>query len=194
MHFFFLEKFQMPCGHNSCRKCFTKWVIRKRKGNCAKCRQPGPPAIMDNPRPNLCLVAVSKEVKLAKLAKSGSGSSSSASANPHSTGRARRAGLANLSSSDNNVSFVNVPSDYFGPILPEHDLKNGEGVRVGSRWKKRMECRKWGVHLPPLTPVAGQARHGVQSVVLTGNMRKDDLDDGEWFLFTGRFALAKLQN
>lgn len=106
----------------------------------------------------------------------------------YTTDRAKRNGKANAAS---GKIFVTVPPDYFGPILAENDPERDRGVLVGDCWEGRLECRQWGVHLPPVAGICGQSKHGAQSVVLSGGY-EDDEDHGEWFLYTGRFVLCDL--
>lgn len=60
-----------------------------------------------------------------------------------------------------------------------------------------MDCRQFGAHFPHVAGIAGQSSRGqyfgveevilflgAQSVVLSGGY-EDDLDNGEWFLYTG---------
>lgn len=103
----------------------------------------------------------------------------------YTTERAKKNGMANAAS---GKIFVTVPSDHFGPILAENDPERNQGVLVGESWESRLECRQWGVHFPPVAGIAGQSKHGAQSVVLSGGY-KDDEDHGEWFLYTGRYVL-----
>lgn len=100
----------------------------------------------------------------------------------YTTERAQRAGKANACS---GKIFVTVPPDHFGPIPAENDPERNQGVLVGECWEDRLECRQWGVHLPHVAGIAGQANYGAQSVALSGGY-VDDEDHGEWFLYTGR--------
>lgn len=79
---------------------------------------------------------------------------------------------------------MTVAPDHFGPILSENDPLRNQGVLVGDGWGCRLECRQWGVHLPPVACISGQSKYGAQSVVLSGGY-EDDEDHGEWFLYTG---------
>eukprot|EP00798_Chlamydomonas_sp_ICE-L_P016484 gene16484-22708_t len=97
------------------------------------------------------------------------------------TERAIKTGRANACS---GKIFVTIPNDYFGPIGPEHDPTRNKGVQVGDFWKDRLDCRQWGAHFPHVAGIAGQSSVGAQSVVLSGGY-EDDLDEGEWFLYTG---------
>ncbi|KAA8540612.1 hypothetical protein F0562_024469 [Nyssa sinensis] len=99
----------------------------------------------------------------------------------YTTERAKRAGMANAAS---GRIFVTVPPDHFGPILAENDPERKQGVLVGECWEGRLECRQWGIHLPPVSGICGQSNHGAQSVVLSGGY-EDDEDHGDWFLYTG---------
>ncbi|KAI9113791.1 hypothetical protein K1719_015042 [Acacia pycnantha] len=99
----------------------------------------------------------------------------------YTTERAQRKGNANAAS---GKIFVTVPQDHFGPIPAENDPERNQGVLVGECWEHRLECRQWGVHLPPVSGIAGQSNYGAQSVVLSGGY-VDDEDHGEYFLYTG---------
>ncbi|KAK3183262.1 hypothetical protein Dsin_030548 [Dipteronia sinensis] len=68
---------------------------------------------------------------------------------PVTTVQAKRNGKANAAS---GKIFVTVPSDHFGPNL---------GVLVGETW----EGDNGFVHFPPVAGIAGQSKHGAQSVV-----------------------------
>lgn len=102
----------------------------------------------------------------------------------YTTDRAKRNGMANAAS---GRIFVTTPSDHFGPITAENDPVRNTGVLVGECWDLRMDCRQWGIHYPHVSGIAGQAKYGAQSVVLSGGY-EDDEDHGEWFLYTGRFV------
>ena len=102
-----------------------------------------------------------------------------------STERLVKSGNANAAS---GKIFVTTPMDHFGPILPENDPKRNQGVLVGETWASILECRQWGVHNPHISGIAGQSKHGAQSVTLSGGY-EDDEDHGEWFLYTGRYIL-----
>ncbi|RZC77268.1 hypothetical protein C5167_001400 [Papaver somniferum] len=43
---------------------------------------------------------------------------------------------------------------------------------------------QWGANFPHVAGIAGQSKHGSQSIVLSGGY-VDDEDHGEWFLYTG---------
>ena len=103
----------------------------------------------------------------------------------YTTERAKRAGKANACS---GKIFVTVPPDHFGPIPAENDPERNMGVLVGEIWEDRLACRQWGAHLPHVAGIAGQSTHGSQSVALSGGYL-DDEDHGEWFLYTGRYAV-----
>ena len=105
----------------------------------------------------------------------------------YTTDRAKRNGMANAAS---GRIFVTTPSDHFGPITAEYDPVRNRGVLVGESWDLRMDCRQWGIHYPHVSGIAGQAKYGAQSVVLSGGY-EDDEDHGEWFLYTGRFVYIK---
>ncbi|KAI8544108.1 hypothetical protein RHMOL_Rhmol08G0269700 [Rhododendron molle] len=176
-----------PCGHNFCLKCFQKW-IGQGKHTCAKCRRSIPPKMANQPRINSALVVA---IRTAKLSKSNNSIGSDKVQyfmhnqdrpdKAYTTDRAKRNGKANAAS---GKIFVTVPPDYFGPILAENDPERDRGVLVGDCWEGRLECRQWGVHLPPVAGICGQSKHGAQSVVLSGGY-EDDEDHGEWFLYTG---------
>ena len=59
-------------------------------------------------------------------------------------------------------------------------------MRLGESRDDRLECRRWGAHLPHIAGIVGQSRFGAQSVALSGGY-EDDEDHGDWFLCTGRF-------
>ncbi|KAL8126968.1 hypothetical protein AgCh_014038 [Apium graveolens] len=99
----------------------------------------------------------------------------------YTTDRAKRNGMANAAS---GKIFVTTSSDHFGPITAENDPVRHTGVLVGECWDLRMDCRQWGIHYPHVSGIAGQAKYGAQSVVLSGGY-EDDEDHGEWFLYTG---------
>ncbi|XP_022737361.1 E3 ubiquitin-protein ligase ORTHRUS 2-like [Durio zibethinus] len=177
-----------PCGHNFCLRCF-KQSIRQGNRKCPLCRKQIPPAMANQPRINLALVFAIRSAKLSKSNGSGEGSSKvyeyvhnqDRPDKAFTTDRAKKSGKANASS---GRIFVTVPTDHFGPILPEHDPERNRGVLVGDTWEDRLECRQWGAHFPPIKGIAGQKDHGAQSVILSGGY-KDDEDHGEWFLYTG---------
>ncbi|XP_030967633.1 E3 ubiquitin-protein ligase ORTHRUS 2-like [Quercus lobata] len=176
-----------PCGHNFCLKCFTKW-IGQGKRNCANCRKEIPPKMARLPLINSTLVTVIRMAKMAKAnAEVGTSRDYPVFRNEDrpdkafSTERSVKRGNANAAS---GKIFVTTPMDHFGPILPENDPIRNQGVLVGETWENRFECRQWGVHNPHISGIAGQSKHGAQSVTLSGGY-EDDEDHGEWFLYTG---------
>ncbi|KAL5791602.1 hypothetical protein ACOSP7_000196 [Xanthoceras sorbifolium] len=176
-----------PCGHNFCLRCFQKW-IGQRKNTCAKCRSSIPAKMAKHPRINSTLVVTIRMAKMSKPTVTGGTSkgchfvhNQDRPNEAFTTERAKRNGKANAAS---GKIFVTVPSDHFGPILAENDPERNQGVLVGETWDDRLDCRQWGVHFPPVAGIAGQSKHGAQSVVLSGGY-KDDEDHGEWFLYTG---------
>lgn len=173
-----------PCQHNFCLGCFNKWA-RQGKTTCPTCRHPFPAKFAANPRINTALAGA---IRMAKLGDQRPNSSKAfvrvddkdRPEEAFVTERAVRAGRANAAS---GRIMVSVPGDWFGPIPPEHDPR-GTGVMVGEFWKDRLDCRQWGAHFPHVAGIAGQSNTGAQSVVLSGGY-EDDLDEGEWFLYTG---------
>lgn len=184
--------FQTPCGHNFCLKCFQKW-IGQGKRTCANCRNPIPAKMASQPRINSALVIA---IRMAKMTKSNAAGgparvyhfvrNQDRPDKAFTSERAKKAGKANASS---GKIFVTVPPDHLGPILAENDPERNQGVLVGESWEGRLECRQWGIHLPPVSGIAGQSSYGAQSVVLSGGY-EDDEDHGEWFLYTGRYILV----
>ncbi|XP_059644684.1 E3 ubiquitin-protein ligase ORTHRUS 2-like [Cornus florida] len=176
-----------PCGHNFCLKCFQKWVGQG-KHTCIKCRSSIPAKMASQPRINSTLVAA---IRMAKMSKSNATGglqkvyhfvhNQNRPDKAYTTERAVKAGKANAAS---GRIFVTVAPDHFGPILAENDPERNQGVLVGECWEGRLECRQWGIHLPPVSGICGQSNHGAQSVVLSGGY-EDDEDHGEWFLYTG---------
>ncbi|KAL6864924.1 hypothetical protein ACP4OV_016075 [Aristida adscensionis] len=176
-----------PCGHNSCLKCFEKWIHNGNR-RCASCRAEIPSKMAAQPRINSALV---EAIRMAKASKNANSAVLAASYKylrnddrpdkAFTTERAKKAGKANASSGQ---IFVTIAPDHFGPILAENDPKRGMGVRVGETWEDRLECRQWGAHFPHVAGIAGQSTYGAQSVALSGGYA-DDEDHGEWFLYTG---------
>ncbi|XP_010414802.1 PREDICTED: E3 ubiquitin-protein ligase ORTHRUS 2-like [Camelina sativa] len=177
-----------PCGHNVCLKCFKKWMSANKKPTCGKCRTVVPLKIARDPRINLSIVAA---IRLAKDPKRADDAGTSKDRHfvsnqdrpekAFTTERAKKTGNANASG---GRIFVTMPNDHFGPIPAENDPCRNLGVLVGESWADRHECRQWGVHFPQVSGIAGQAKHGAQSVVISGGY-VDDEDHGEWFLYTG---------
>ncbi|XP_016563051.2 E3 ubiquitin-protein ligase ORTHRUS 2 [Capsicum annuum] len=179
----------MSCGHNFCLKCFKKW-IGQGKDTCVKCRSQINRQMIDQPRINLVLVTA---IRLVKESRKNVALRRPQTAYPQVNqedrpdnpfireGAAKKAGMANASS---GRIFVTIPTDHFGPILAENDPERNQGVLVGESWTHRLNCRQWGVHWPHVAGIAGQAKYGAQSVVLSGGY-EDDEDHGEWFLYTG---------
>ncbi|MCL7050076.1 hypothetical protein MKW94_015306 [Papaver nudicaule] len=178
-----------PCGHNFCLKCFQKWASREGKKKCATCSSPLPLGMIKNPRINSALVVA---IRLAKVAKKNGTRETTRTVSEYvhnqnrpdkayTTERAKKSGKANASS---GKIFVTIPNDYFGPVLADNDPVRNQGVLVGECWEDRFECRQWGVHFPLVAGIAGQSKHGSQSIVLSGGYA-DDEDHGEWFLYTG---------
>lgn len=172
-----------PCQHNFCLECFGKWIAKGNKA-CPTCRSKLPPAFMANPRINTALTIA---IRMARQGDRPTKAEVARIANHDKPGeayvteRAQRAGRANAAS---GKILVTVPGDHFGPIGPESDPLEGKGVYVGRWWNDRMDCRQWGAHFPHVAGISGQSKRGAQSVVLSGGY-EDDLDEGEWFLYTG---------
>lgn len=176
-----------PCQHNFCLKCFNDMNMRSNKHTCPSCRQVFGRKFAENPRINTALTIAIRAIRAGK---------SKASVAPgqvaqmlrnddrpdeaFTTERAQRTGRANAAS---GRIMVNVPNDHFGPIPPDADPR-GTGVQVGEWWQDRLDCRQWGAHFPHVAGIAGQSGVGAQSVVLSGGY-EDDLDEGDWFLYTG---------
>ena len=59
-------------------------------------------------------------------------------------------------------------------------------MRLGESRDDRLECRRWGAHLPHIARIAGLSRFCAQLVTLSGGY-EDDEDHGDWFLYTRRF-------
>eukprot|EP00271_Cylindrocystis_brebissonii_P004415 TRINITY_DN16066_c0_g2_i1.p1 TRINITY_DN16066_c0_g2~~TRINITY_DN16066_c0_g2_i1.p1 ORF type:complete len:578 (+),score=66.66 TRINITY_DN16066_c0_g2_i1:38-1771(+) len=177
-----------PCGHNFCLKCFQKW-IGQGKRTCAKCRSPIPPRMVSNPRINATLVTAIRMAKAAAAALQGNAplkhyqsvDNENRPEKAFTTERAVKTGKANACS---GRIFVTIPPDHLGPITAEYDPEDGKGVWVGRMWEDRMECRQWGAHFPHVAGIAGQSEFGAQSVALSGGY-EDDLDMGEYFIYTG---------
>ncbi|EIE25476.1 hypothetical protein COCSUDRAFT_13684 [Coccomyxa subellipsoidea C-169] len=172
-----------PCQHNFCLGCFNKWVAQGKK-TCPTCRHAFPAKFASNPRINTLLASA---IRMAKLGQRPVNTKIVVHINDKdrpdeafTTDRAVRSGRANAAS---GRIMVTVPGDHFGPIPPEADPR-GTGIRVGEFWKDRLDCRQWGAHFPHVAGIAGQSGQGAQSVVLSGGY-EDDLDEGEWFLYTG---------
>ncbi|OAE18719.1 hypothetical protein AXG93_4846s1100 [Marchantia polymorpha subsp. ruderalis] len=87
---------------------------------------------------------------------------------------------------------VTAPKSHFGPITADHDHKRRRGVLVGDIWDNRLSCRQWGVHLPPVSGIAGQSEYGAQSVCLSGSY--DDEDHGDWFIYSGSGGKELIQS
>ncbi len=181
---------QTPCGHNFCLKCFQKWVGQGKK-TCGKCRAAIPAKMASHPRINAALVIA---IRMAKTAKRNNGGApkvyqhrdnDSRPDKCFTTSRAVKTGKANACS---GKIFVTIPPDHFGPIPAENDPLRNQGVLVGESWEDRLECRQWGAHMPHVAGIAGQSDYGSQSVALSGGY-EDDEDHGEWFLYTGRWAI-----
>lgn len=172
-----------PCQHNFCLACFGKWTAKGNK-QCPTCRAAYPAAFANNPRINTALAVAIRMARLGERPAARAEQQRIANADrpdeAFTTDRAVRSGRANAAS---GRIMVTTPQDHFGPIPPEHDPR-GTGVRVGEWWKDRMDCRQWGTHLPHVAGIAGQSTVGAQSVVLSGGY-EDDVDQGEFFLYTG---------
>ncbi|MCL7043814.1 hypothetical protein MKW94_009921 [Papaver nudicaule] len=185
--FIVLVLFQTPCGHNFCLKCFLEWVGQGKR-ICAKCRCSIPPKMASEPRINAVVVTA---MRMARMSRSSDVvgplkvqhfvHNQNKPDKAYTTKRAKKTGKANASSVQ---MFVTTAPDHFGPILAGSDPDRKQGVLVGESWEDRMECRRWGAHLPHVAAVAGQSGHGAQSVALSGGY-EDDEDHGEWFLYTG---------
>ncbi|EOA22682.1 hypothetical protein CARUB_v10003386mg [Capsella rubella] len=160
-----------PCEHSFCLRCFEMWINR---GNncCAKCRSPIPEKMASNPRVNTSLVSIIRTAKSSPLINNQD--------DPENAVRTKRA-----KKTVSGRIYVTIPSDHFGPIPAENDPTRSLGVLVGESWSDRAECRQWGAHFAHIADTAGKSDYGAQSVALAGGF-KDDVDYGEWFLFTGR--------
>jgi len=184
--------FQTPCGHNFCLKCFQRW-IGQGKRTCAYCRVQIPPKIASQPRINSTLVIAIRMARMSRSSNAGGAAkvyhfvhNQNRPDKAYTTERAKKAGKANACS---GKIFVTVAPDHFGPIPAENDPERNMGVLVGEIWEDRLACRQWGAHLPHVAGIAGQSTYGAQSVALSGGYI-DDEDHGEWFLYTGRYAVC----
>ncbi|CAH8384502.1 unnamed protein product [Eruca vesicaria subsp. sativa] len=176
-----------PCGHNFCLKCFVKWIGQGNK-TYAKCRRVISNEVAKNPRINSSLVTA---IRLAKVSRAAAAPTTSNAYHfvsnenrpdeAYTTERAKKTGKANAAS---GKIYVTTPPDHFGPIPAENDPVRNQGLLVGESWKYRIDCRQLGAHYPVVAGIAGQSKHGAQSVALSGGY-DDDEDHGEWFLYTG---------
>ncbi|GLC36723.1 hypothetical protein PLESTB_000789700 [Pleodorina starrii] len=181
----------LPCQHNMCLGCLQG--IRKMETcmrKCPYCRKEVLAAFIDSARINMTIVTYVRNLR-AKCA----GKTEVVAARIHRetraceerpeeafvTDRAKRKGMANACSGSLKMS---CPPDHFGPIGPEYDPKRSRGLVVGDMFPNRMACRMWNAHLPHVAGIAGQGDRGAQSVVLSGGY-EDDVDEGEYFLYTG---------
>ncbi|KAK9668985.1 hypothetical protein RND81_13G100800 [Saponaria officinalis] len=175
-----------PCGHNFCLKCFEKWVGQGKK-TCAKCRKSIPASMTSQPRINSSLVFAIRAARTQKPAAVEGPrvfkfiDNDNLPDEAFTTERAVKAGKANAKS---GKIFVTIPHDHLGPITAEYDPVRKTGLLVGDSWTDRLACRQWGAHFPHVSGIAGQSKHGAQSVVLSGGY-EDDEDHGEWFIYTG---------
>ncbi|VVB00233.1 unnamed protein product [Arabis nemorensis] len=178
-----------PCGHNFCLECFNEWVVKKKKYNCPSCRTKFTKTFAENIKINLTLVSA---IRLSNVPETAAVAAPKhyhfiSIKNDHlpdkayRTARAKKTGIANAAS---GKRFVTTPRDHFGPIPAENDPKNNRGVLVGDSWSDRQACKQWGAHNPHISGIAGQSKHGAQSVAVAGGY-KDDVDHGEYILYTG---------
>ncbi|KAI3994518.1 hypothetical protein MKX01_012775 [Papaver californicum] len=165
-HFVCCYLLRTLCGHNFCLKCFEKWAREGEKNS-----------MRNNHRINSALVVAIRMAKEVHEYVHNQNKPEKA----HTTERAKRSGKANACS---GKILATVSLDHFGPILADNDPERNQGVLVGESWEDRFEYRQWGVHFPHVAGIAGQSKHGSQSVVLSGRY-DDDEDHGEWFLYTG---------
>ncbi|CAN8302671.1 unnamed protein product [Cochlearia groenlandica] len=176
-----------PCGHNFCLKCFEKW-IRQGKSTCAKCRKQIPKNVAKKPLINYAMVSSIRMVKVPKrVVETPADNVHHFIRNedlPDSAFRTERAKNGGRSNAKDGKIFVTVASDHFGPIPPENDPIRSKGVLVGESWADRHDCKQWGVHRETIAGICGQSKVGAQSVALSGGY-VDDVDNGEWFLYTG---------
>ena len=68
-----------------------------------------------------------------------------------------------------------VDKDHFGPV---------PGVEVGMNWFFRVQISEEGIHRPHVAGIAGTAKNGCPSLVLSGGY-EDDVDNGDEFTYTG---------
>lgn len=68
-----------------------------------------------------------------------------------------------------------VDKDHFGPV---------PGIEVGMNWFFRVQISEEGIHRPHVAGIAGSAKTGCPSLVLSGGY-EDDIDNGEEFTYTG---------
>ena len=76
-----------------------------------------------------------------------------------------------------------ITKRHFGPI---------PGIDVGMSWQHRIQVSEAGIHAPPVAGISGTKDKGCNSLVLGGGY-EDDNDDGNEFLFTGKFLTANLE-
>ncbi|KAG2442977.1 hypothetical protein HXX76_003050 [Chlamydomonas incerta] len=181
----------LACQHSLCLECLRgirKMATDQRK--CPYCRDPIANSMFESARVNQAIVAFMR--RLADLGRpSRAGKVVAARAHMEEvedrpeeafvTERAKRAGMANACSGA--LRMTSGPN-HFGPIGPEFDPKRSRGVVVGDLYSNRMTCRMECAHLPHVAGISGRGEVGAQSVVLSGGY-EDDVDEGDWFLYTG---------
>ena len=89
-------------------------------------------------------------------------------------------GMATAGRTKTNTS---IAKGHFGPI---------PGKDVGMSWQHRIQVSEVGIHAPPVAGISGTKDKGCNSLVLGGGY-EDDTDDGDEFLFTGKFLTANLE-
>ncbi|PNW84915.1 hypothetical protein CHLRE_03g163850v5 [Chlamydomonas reinhardtii] len=181
----------LACQHSLCLECLRG--VRRMdtaQRNCPSCRAPIAISMFESARVNQAMVAFMR--RLADLGRpSRAGKVVAARAHTDEvedrpeeafvTERAKRAGMANACS---GALRMTCGPNHFGPIGPEFDPKRSRGVVVGDLYSNRMTCRMECAHLPHVAGIAGRGEVGAQSVVLSGGY-VDDVDEGDWFLYTG---------
>eukprot|EP01025_Chloroclados_australasicus_P041361 TRINITY_DN4378_c0_g1_i1.p1 TRINITY_DN4378_c0_g1~~TRINITY_DN4378_c0_g1_i1.p1 ORF type:complete len:786 (-),score=106.64 TRINITY_DN4378_c0_g1_i1:1320-3545(-) len=178
------------CQHSFCLKCFKRWAQQDRNCKCPTCRAPISRDMIINPRINTLLAMAirfgkqgqhEKKRTMQREYRTLKDDKKDRPDKAYQTERAKKTGMANAASGRMMVTMNNY---HFGPITAEMDTTRGLGVRVGDWWKYRLDAYQWGVHMNHVGGISGQARLGAQSVVISGGY-EDDLDEGDWFLYTG---------
>ncbi|CAG9464762.1 unnamed protein product [Pedinophyceae sp. YPF-701] len=185
------------CGHSCCLACF-KQLLRHKTGQlkCPKCKNVISDDLAHNPRINVALIAAIKEFKRnrnrpltacgPRPSLSGRDRRISMLDRPDQAFRSERAVRSGLANAASGKMLVSAEKNHLGPIGPEYDISDEavkRGCYVGREFTDRMNCRQWGAHLPHVSGIAGGAT-GAPSVVASAGY-DDDVDMGEWMLYTG---------
>eukprot|EP00276_Gloeochaete_wittrockiana_P009745 CAMPEP_0184650036 /NCGR_PEP_ID=MMETSP0308-20130426/7521_1 /TAXON_ID=38269 /ORGANISM="Gloeochaete witrockiana, Strain SAG 46.84" /LENGTH=667 /DNA_ID=CAMNT_0027083263 /DNA_START=20 /DNA_END=2020 /DNA_ORIENTATION=+ len=164
-----------PCAHHFCKKCLEKNFAMRGKA-CPNCRKDC--SLMKTPwRVDFKIADEIRRFRARNAPKATVSASTSAPTAPKvripCDPSRKKAGNSNAGKRPEFT--VDIPTHHLGPI-PD--------VAVGTNWKHRTFCSEAAIHRPPVSGIHGAEKVAAFSLALSGGY-EDDIDEGDWFLYTG---------